>query len=66
MSETKVIETSIANCLDYICKDIQDIEALAWHGLRNREHRTKQEMAEDFDQIIVKCRDLRKRTGVWK
>ena len=66
MSDTKVIETSIANCLDYICKDIQDIEALAWHGTRNQDHRTKKEMVDDFDRIILLCQDLRKRSGIWK
>ena len=32
MSEVKVHELSITNCLDYICTDLQKIEALAWHG----------------------------------
>ena len=66
MSESKVKELSIANCLDYICTDLQKIEALAWHGLKNRDHRTKKEMTDDFDQILVLCQDLRKRTGIYR
>lgn len=66
MSESKVKELSIANCLDYICTDLQKIEALAWHGLRNGDYRTKKEMTDDFDQILVLCQDLRKRTGIYR
>lgn len=64
--ESKVVELSISNCLDYICKDLCDIEAIAWHGMRNTRHRTKEEMKADFDKILVLCQDLRKRTGVMK
>lgn len=59
-----VVELSIMANLDYMYTSISNIEAVAWHGLRNRDHRTKAEMAQDFDRILVECLELRKRTGL--
>lgn len=64
--KSEVKELSISNCLDYICTDLRDIEAIAWHGMRNTGNRTKEEMKADFDKILVLCQDLRKRTGIAK
>lgn len=57
---------SIQNCVDESCCIIQRIEAIAWHGLKNTDNRTKKEMKDDFDKIIVEMRNLRKCIGVWR
>lgn len=64
MSE-EVRHWSIQNNIDMSACIIQKMEEIAWHGLRNTNHRTKAQMKNDFDQMLVQISELKKCLGVW-
>jgi len=61
--ETKIVELSIMNCIDYIKDDVNQIEKHGYHGLAAS--RTKAEMQHDIDQMLVAIQDLKRRIGIY-
>ena len=64
MDDTQNKHWGIANNLDTAAYHLNQLEAAAWHGMRNRDHRTKAETAHDFDLILVEVQKIKACLGV--